>query len=328
MLRSFRGVSPRVAPSAYVDPGATVIGDVIIGERSSVWPSASIRGDICPIRIGEETSIQDGSVVHTDEGIPLTIGNRVTVGHLAVLHGCTIEDDALIGIGAIVLNRARIGRARWSPRERWFRKARRSRRNAGDGRSRQARRPVTEEEQERFREGVRHYAERAAEYLGRNDESGQRHAGYPAAVQRRLEPRGSGGARSFPRLQLSRNPHAHLRRDALFARGVGADTDIVSKEMYTFEDRDGSSLTLRPEATASVMRAYIEHRLDQLPGVKKLYYIGPMFRRERPQKGRYRQFYQIGAEAIGSESPLVDAEVIEMVVEHPAPRRARRISTC
>ncbi len=102
---------------------------------------------------------------------------------------------------------------------------------------------------------------------------------------------------------------------ALFARGVGEDTDIVGKEMYTWEDRDGSSLTLRPENTASVMRAYIEHRLDQIPGVKKLYYIGPMFRRERPQKGRYRQFYQIGAEAIGSESPIVDAEVIEMVVD-------------
>jgi histidyl-tRNA synthetase len=102
---------------------------------------------------------------------------------------------------------------------------------------------------------------------------------------------------------------------ALFARGVGQDTDIVTKEMYTFEDRDGSSLTLRPEATASVMRAYIEHRLDQIPGVKKFYYIGPMFRRERPQKGRYRQFYQIGAEAIGSESPILDAEVIEMVVD-------------
>src|SRR5262245_54210690 len=85
--------------------------------------------------------------------------------------------------------------------------------------------------------------------------------------------------------------------------------------MYTFDDRDGSSLTLRPEATASVMRAYIEHRLDQLPGIKKYYYIGPMFRRERPQKGRYRQFFQIGAEAIGSESPIVDAEVIELVVE-------------
>jgi histidyl-tRNA synthetase len=101
----------------------------------------------------------------------------------------------------------------------------------------------------------------------------------------------------------------------LFSRGVGEETDIVTKEMYTFVDRDESSLTLRPENTASVIRAYIEHRLDQRPGVQKLYYIGPMFRRERPQKGRYRQFYQIGAEAIGSDSPLVDAEVIEMVVE-------------
>ncbi len=91
-----------------------------------------------------------------------------------------------------------------------------------------------------------------------------------------------------------------LEETQLFARGVGEDTDIVTKEMYTFKDRDGSSLTLRPECTASVMRAYIEHRLDQRPGVQKLYYMGPMFRRERPQKGRYRQFYQIGAEAIGS----------------------------
>src|SRR6267154_2244863 len=105
-----------------------------------------------------------------------------------------------------------------------------------------------------------------------------------------------------------------LEETQLFARGVGAETDIVSKEMYTFDDH-GTSLTLRPENTASVIRAYIEHRLDQRPGVQKLYYIGPMFRRERPQKGRYRQFFQIGAEAIGSESPLIDAEVIELVVE-------------
>jgi len=106
-----------------------------------------------------------------------------------------------------------------------------------------------------------------------------------------------------------------LEETQLFARGVGEETDIVTKEMYTFTDRDDTSLTLRPENTASVIRAYIEHRLDQRPGVQKLYYIGPMFRRERPQKGRYRQFFQIGAEAIGSESAVVDAEVIEMVVE-------------
>jgi histidyl-tRNA synthetase len=106
-----------------------------------------------------------------------------------------------------------------------------------------------------------------------------------------------------------------LEENALFAHSVGEETDIVMKEMYTFEDRDGKSLTLRPENTASVLRAYIEHRLDQQAGLQKLYYMGPMFRRERPQKGRYRQFYQIGAEAIGSDSPAVDAELIELAVE-------------
>src|SRR3954468_3819386 len=106
-----------------------------------------------------------------------------------------------------------------------------------------------------------------------------------------------------------------LEETALFARGVGEETDIVSKEMYTFEDRDGSSLTLRPENTASVIRSYIERRLDQQPGLHKLSYMGPMFRRERPQKGRYRQFYQIGAELLGpSDHAAIDAEVIEMLL--------------
>lgn len=109
----------------------------------------------------------------------------------------------------------------------------------------------------------------------------------------------------------------------LFARSVGEETDIVSKEMFTWEDRGraqsekGQSLTLRPENTAGVVRAYIEHKLWER-GLNKMYYIGPQFRRERPQKGRYRQFYQIGAEVIGppsagSESPARDAEVIELL---------------
>src|SRR3977135_861582 len=101
----------------------------------------------------------------------------------------------------------------------------------------------------------------------------------------------------------------------LFARSVGQETDIVSKEMYSFQDRDESSISLRPEATASVVRAYIEHGRQTLPGNVKLYYMGPMFRRERPQKGRYRQFYQIGAEVLGtSDAPGIDAEVIEMLL--------------
>jgi histidyl-tRNA synthetase len=111
---------------------------------------------------------------------------------------------------------------------------------------------------------------------------------------------------------------------SLFARSVGEETDIVSKEMYTWEDRaraqseKSQSLTLRPENTAGVARAYIEHKLGESGQLQKLYYIGPQFRRERPQKGRYRQFWQIGAEVIGppssgSESPLRDAEVLEML---------------
>jgi len=111
---------------------------------------------------------------------------------------------------------------------------------------------------------------------------------------------------------------------ALFARGVGEETDIVSKEMYTWEDKARAqsektqSLTLRPENTAGVVRAYIEHQLGESGQLQKLYYVGPQFRRERPQKGRYRQFSQIGAEVIGppsagSESPLRDAEVLEML---------------
>ena len=109
----------------------------------------------------------------------------------------------------------------------------------------------------------------------------------------------------------------------LFARGVGEETDIVAKEMYTWEDRgraqsdSGRSLTLRPENTAGVVRAYIEHKLWER-GLNKLYYMGPQFRRERPQKGRHRQFYQIGAEVIGpatagSESPARDAEILELL---------------
>ncbi len=109
-----------------------------------------------------------------------------------------------------------------------------------------------------------------------------------------------------------------LEETQLFARGVGEETDIVSKEMYTFIPTGEQSLTLRPENTAGVVRAYIEHQLGETGQLQKLYYIGPQFRRERPQRGRYRQFFQIGAEVIGppsagSESPLRDAEVLEML---------------
>lgn len=104
------GVSPRIAASAWVADSAQVMGEVEIGENSSLWFGAIVRGDTETIRIGDNTNIQDGSVLHADVGMPLTIGNNVTVGHQVMLHGCTVGDGALIGIGAIVLNGAKIGK--------------------------------------------------------------------------------------------------------------------------------------------------------------------------------------------------------------------------
>ena len=165
MIRSLRGIAPRIAVSAYVDPSAVVIGDVAIGERSSVWPHVSVRGDTGLITVGEESNIQDNSVLHLDEGVPLVIGDRVTVGHAVVLHGCVIEDESLIGIGAIVLNHARIGKGAVVA--------------AGAlvpegmqvppgmlvmGVPAKVFREVTEEEATRFREGCKHYVEKAALY--------------------------------------------------------------------------------------------------------------------------------------------------------------------
>ena len=110
MLRGFRDAFPRVHPTAFIDDSAQVIGDVEIGEESSVWMAVVIRGDVHRIRIGRRSNIQDGTVIHVmNRTHPTTIGDSVTIGHAAVVHGCTIEDRCLIGMGAILLNGARIG---------------------------------------------------------------------------------------------------------------------------------------------------------------------------------------------------------------------------
>ena len=120
------------------------------------------------------------------------------------------------------------------------------------------------------------------------------------------------------RAVLRRYGYAEIRtpvfeRTELFVRGIGEGTDIVEKEMYTFTDQGQESLTLRPEGTAPVVRAYLEHQMAAQTPLVKVFYLGPMFRRERPQSGRYRQFHQIGVEAIGSDQPSVDAEVIALL---------------
>jgi carbonic anhydrase/acetyltransferase-like protein (isoleucine patch superfamily) len=110
VLRPYRGQLPRVHPTAFIDDSAQVIGDVEIGEESSVWMCTVIRGDVHWIKVGKRTSIQDGTVVHAMTGThPTSIGDNVTVGHAAVIHGCTIENQCLIGMGAILLNGAHVG---------------------------------------------------------------------------------------------------------------------------------------------------------------------------------------------------------------------------
>lgn len=111
MLKSFLGHHPRIAATAFIEDSAQVIGDVVVGEHSSIWFHAVVRGDVNAIRIGNESNLQDHCVVHGfKDKYPVMIGNRVSVAHRVCLHGCTIEDDCLIGIGAIILNGARIGR--------------------------------------------------------------------------------------------------------------------------------------------------------------------------------------------------------------------------
>jgi carbonic anhydrase/acetyltransferase-like protein (isoleucine patch superfamily) len=110
VIRSYRSHWPQIAPSAYIDPAAVIIGNVTIGERASIWPGVVVRGDVHWIRIGARTNIQDGSVLHVmKDQSPLAIGDGVTVGHGVILHGCMIESRVLIGMGAIVLNNVRVG---------------------------------------------------------------------------------------------------------------------------------------------------------------------------------------------------------------------------
>jgi carbonic anhydrase/acetyltransferase-like protein (isoleucine patch superfamily) len=159
-------VVPKIAASAYIDQSAQVIGDVVVGDRSSIWPNVTVRGDVNWIRIGEETSIQDNSVLHCDAGVfPLQIGSRVTVGHLAMLHGCTVEDECLIGIGAIILNGAKIGSgsviAAGSVVPEGMQVPPQS---LVMGVPAKVKRPVTPEEQERFRQNAKRYVEATAIY--------------------------------------------------------------------------------------------------------------------------------------------------------------------
>ena len=164
-LYSLGELTPRLASGAWAAPSADLIGDVRLGERASVWFGAVIRADNTPIIIGEDSNIQDGSVCHSDDGFPLTIGARVTVGHQAILHGCTIADDCLIGMGARILNGAVIvtesiiGAGALVTEGKTFASG-----SLVVGTPARVVRALTDEERQMLRASAAHYAEKAARY--------------------------------------------------------------------------------------------------------------------------------------------------------------------
>src|SRR5438094_1246208 len=164
-LYSLDDVAPELGPGAWAAPSADLIGDVRLGPRASVWFDAVIRADNTPILIGEESNIQDGAIGHSDPGFPLTIGARVTVGHQAILHGCTIADDCLIGMGARILNGAVIERECIVGAGALVTEGKRF--AAGSlivGSPARVVRQVTDEEKQALRVSAAHYAEKAARY--------------------------------------------------------------------------------------------------------------------------------------------------------------------
>ena len=164
-LVTYTGVSPRVAPDAFLAAGATLVGDVTGEPRASIWFGAIVRGDGAPIRIGPDSNVQDGAVLHSDPDFPVTVGAHVSIGHRAVVHGCTVGDDCLIGMGAIVLNGAIVGRGSLVaagsvvlegttvPPD-----------SLAAGVPAKVKRPVTDAERDRMRSGAASYVSRAATY--------------------------------------------------------------------------------------------------------------------------------------------------------------------
>lgn len=166
MIRSFRGARPSVSASAYVDPSAVLIGNVKIGARSSVWCNVTVRADTSTVEIGEDTSIQDNSCLHEDDDAPLSIGDRVVVGHSCTVHGCEVGDDCLIGMGATILSKARVGAGSIvAAGAVVLGGSEIPARSLLAGVPAKIKRPVTDAEVERTRENAAHYVELTGQYL-------------------------------------------------------------------------------------------------------------------------------------------------------------------
>ncbi len=172
MLREFHGHRPVVSESAYVDASAQVIGKVELGERTSVWANVTIRGDVNRIRVGEDSNIQDNSCLHVDRDKPLDIGKGVVVGHSATVHGCTVEDDCLIGMGSTLLSGARVGAGSIVAAGSLVLEGQQiPPRSLVMGAPAKVKRPTTDEEIERVRRNAESYVELSRVYLGESQES-------------------------------------------------------------------------------------------------------------------------------------------------------------
>ena len=325
---------PRLGDRVFVAPSAELAGDVEVGDDCSFWFHTAARGDVNSIRIGARTNVQDGAVLHvTHERFPLAIGDDVVIGHGAILHGCTLESGCLIGIGARVLDGAvvesgaQVGAGAVVPpgmrvpagmlvlgiparvsADAFRRRARRDRRDRAALRAAQGRRTRVEARGPGD--------ERAAALRPRRERATScrptRPSGRRSRRRRAGSSRATATARSAPRSSRrpSSSPAASASRPTSSARRCTRSSTRASAT-----SRSGR------RAPPRSCRAYVEHGMHRLPPPVKLFYIGPQFRYERPQKGRYRQFHQIGAELLGGKGAEADAEVMLMLVRLPG--RAR-----
>ncbi|HEX8732855.1 MAG TPA: gamma carbonic anhydrase family protein [Ktedonobacterales bacterium] len=183
LILPYNGVWPRIAPSAFVAPNAVIVGDVEIGDEASVWFGVVIRGDTAPVRIGPRSNVQDNTVIHTDEGAPATIGADCSVGHAVILHGATVGDGALIGMGATLLNRAEVGAGGILAAGALLAEGKRI--AAGQlamGAPAKPVRAVNDEERRRIRDGLAHYLTYAREYRA-NIDAAARRAPAPGSIR-------------------------------------------------------------------------------------------------------------------------------------------------
>ena len=319
MLRPFRSVLPTVHPTAYVDQSAQVIGDVEIGQESSVWMNVVIRGDVNTIRIGDRTNIQDGTVIHVMRGTHATrIGHEVTVGHAAILHGCTIHDRVLIGMGALLLNGAEIGEdsivaaGTLVPEEKKF-----PARSLADGPAggTQARADRQRSRQHpRLRGALRRLPQRLPR-MSTQPARGMRDF-LPEDVRRRDYVVGIiNGVYDRYGFEPLETPAAE-NIETLLGKYGDEGNKLIFKILKRGEHEASgqADLALRYDLTVPLARVVAEYQ-SKLPKIFKRYQIQPVWRADRPARGRFREFYQCDIDSVGSTSPVVEAEQIAAVSE-------------